>query len=515
MKPMNLLDRAIAYINPVKGATRAKARGRIAAYDTMQAAYDATSPSPHNKRIGITSNDANTEILASGTRLRDIVNDLVRNNPHAAAARLTYQTYMVGSGIIPQATAKRKERAEQVDQLITTHFDSTDIDADGRHDLYGLQALAVGTMVVAGSVLIRRRRRTNADGYALPFQIQVMEPDFLDKTVDGPMTGSNYAIQGIEFNSRGVRVAYHLFDEHPGGLTHSLRNKFISRRIPADDVIHMYRMDRPGQVEGVSWFAPVITRIWHYQDFSIAQLLRQKVAAMFAMFWWSTEEEEEELDEDGNEKTDSGHTIEKLEPGLIQRLPGGSNVEMADPPGVDGYETTQRVTLHEIAVGLGMPVEELTGDYNRFNFSSGRMSRLGFHRRIQLWQSQTILPQFCGGVSRWTAQAVKVVTMSNEPFGIEWTPQPAPMVNPKEEVAVAKDKVRAGLNSRMDEIKKLGRDPEVVEAEIEADNKRADDKKFVFDSDPRTVTAQGQAQADTPSPDQSEDKSDNKSKDDE
>jgi hypothetical protein len=43
--------------------------------------------------------------------------------------------------------------------------------------------------------------------------------------------------------------------------------------------------------------------------------------------------------------------------------------------------------------------------------------------------------------------------------------------------------IRSGLASRAGELRRLGFDPEQVNAEIDADNALSDDKGFVFDSD--------------------------------
>jgi capsid protein len=52
-------------------------------------------------------------------------------------------------------------------------------------------------------------------------------------------------------------------------------------------------------------------------------------------------------------------------------------------------------------------------------------------------------------------------------------------------------RIRAGTSSRSEEASQMGRDPESLEREIAADNKRADELDLVFDSDPRRVARSG------------------------
>ncbi len=56
------------------------------------------------------------------------------------------------------------------------------------------------------------------------------------------------------------------------------------RRVSAEDVIHLFRLETPGQVRGISWFAPVLLRLADLDSWRDAQLVRQKIAAMLTAF---------------------------------------------------------------------------------------------------------------------------------------------------------------------------------------------------------------------------------------
>lgn len=56
--------------------------------------------------------------------------------------------------------------------------------------------------------------------------------------------------------------------------------------------------------------------------------------------------------------------------------------------------------------------------------------------------------------------------------------------------------VRAGFVSRSEMVARSGWDAEQIDAEIAADNARADRLGLVLDSDPRRTTVQGQSQQD-------------------
>lgn len=485
----NWLDRTIGYFSPEAGRRRMAARMKMEGMTRARAAYDGATRGHRSSGWRVVSSDANAETLIAGGRLRDVARDLYRNNPLARKGASVLQNNIVGSGIIPQARARTKGHTKRIEDLARQHLDTTDIDAAGQHDFYGLQWQTILTVVVAGECLIRRRRRRSSDGLALPFQLQVLEPDFLDTMVDGRLGNGNTAVQGVEFDKIGRRVAYWLFDEHPG--QRSVYTLGRSRRVPARDVAHVYRIDRPGQVRGVSWFAPVIVKLNDFADFTDAYLVRQKIAACFAAFWTG----DDPYDGDG-EESDGGFQLESLEPGMIERLPENANVHFANPPQVQGFTDYARFTGHEIAAGLEIPYWLLTGDLSQFNYSSGRMGWLEFHRCVDAWQSIMFVPMMCRPAERWFNEAAAVVTASTEPVVTGWTPPAREMIDPAKEIKAASDAIRAGLSSRSEQQRRRGHDPEVLEAEIAEDNRRADDAGLVFDSDPR----HGKAAAAAPVP---------------
>src|SRR5699024_9688155 len=175
----------------------------------------------------------------------------------------------------------------------------------------------------------------------------------------------------------GERVAYHLHRDHPGDLEAGYNTSHI--RVPADDVIHLFRVLRPGQVRGISDLAPVIIKIRDWDSFEDAQLVRQQIAACYTAFvrtpsdvlggMMGTDPEEMPL-------------VTSMEPGLVQLLQPGEDVTFGTPPDVGGYNDFADVTLHEIAAGLGISYEALTGDLRGANFSSARMGWIEFRNKI-------------------------------------------------------------------------------------------------------------------------------------
>lgn len=88
----------------------------------------------------------------------------------------------------------------------------------------------------------------------------------------------------------------------------------------------------------------------------------------------------------------------------------------------------------------------------------------------------------------------------------KWIPQGWQWVDPEKEFQALLVAMRSGFMSRSEAISAFGDDAEDVDAEIAADNRRADGLGLVFDSDPRQGPAgggggQAKPQTETPASD--------------
>ena len=63
-------------------------------------------------------------------------------------------------------------------------------------------------------------------------------------------------------------------------------------RVPAGDVLHIYRPRDAGQIRGLPHVAPAMVRLFLLDQYDDAELDRKKTAAMFASFITETAPEE-------------------------------------------------------------------------------------------------------------------------------------------------------------------------------------------------------------------------------
>lgn len=482
--PTHWLDSFTAGIAPAW--TLQRQRARIASAN-LQRHYEAASPGRRTQgwqRIGTDGNSAVGYALAF---LRATARDLVRNNPYAESALGAIVDNTIGAaGIVAKPLTPNK----RVSDLWAAWAGTTACDADGVNDFAGLQALTLRTTAESGEVIVRRRFRRLDDGLPIPLQLQVLEPDFLDTSKDGYLNyGGGRIIQGVEFDGLGRRAGYWLFKEHPGSSSLSTAQ---SSRVPASDILHMFRGVRAGQVRAATWFASSMLKFKDFDELEDAVLMKQKVAACLAVIMSDVDGTSTPL----GTTTAEAPSIDLLSPGMVINAPLGRSVDVVQPPSTTDYPAYSPTVLRAIAAGLGVTYEDMTGDYSGFSFSAARLSRLRHWRKVESWRWRMMVPKFCDPAWRWAMEAAILAGALPDAGSIpaaRWTGEPMPMIEPDKEGLAHKRNVRAGITTLPEVIRERGYDPDELLEEVAGFNKKLDDLGIVFDSDPRQRTEQGQA----------------------
>lgn len=468
----SMLDKIIGSLSPVAGLKRLTAKRQL----QLMMNYDAASRGRRTGGWRSPASSADAAGYSNGARvqLRNLARDFVRNRPYAERGKSIITGNVVGTGIVPSVEllsgSEGSSRKAEVEAVIRDHLLTSLICAAGQHDLLSAQRLVMNGVVNDGEVLVRRRWRTGrfARGLPLPFQIEIIEPDFLDtwKTSNG----QNEVIEGVEYGPTGIIEAYHLLRQHPGAVNR--RFQLDSVRVPASEIIHVLRADRPGQVRGVSWFAPVMMTLGDLADYQEGELLKQKIAALMAAFLESDEVGDSILGatpEDEAEAVGLG----EIGPGTVTELPPGKTIKFTDPPKIEGYDAFMRQNLSAVAMGLGITYESLAGDLSSVNFSSARMGRMEMDRNVETWQQQVMINRFCVGIERWVKEAWLLrPQLGPVDFRMHWTAPRRPLIDPTKETPAMIKAIDAGLISRQRQQRQLGLDPDTIQRERLEDAER-------------------------------------------
>jgi capsid protein len=137
-------------------------------------------------------------------------------------------------------------------------------------------------VVESGECFVRFLMSAPSPANPIGLRLQVLESDHLDTARNGMVDGVA-TIQGIALGDAGEPVGYWLHRVHPGATwTLPGATWLSSERIPAAEVLHVYRKRRPGQLRDVSWLAPVLTRLRDLGDYEAALLMKAKIEACLA-----------------------------------------------------------------------------------------------------------------------------------------------------------------------------------------------------------------------------------------
>jgi lambda family phage portal protein len=448
------------------------------------APYDGAG---HGKRLGNwypSSSSINTLLASSLSTLRTRSHDIVRKNPYAANAIDSIVSNCIGTGIKPQSKANDVAFRKEIQELWLKWTDESD--AAGICDFYGLQALIMRGVIECGECFVRMK--IDGSNATVPLKLQVLESEHLDSSKEGALPNGNIIRSGIEFNKSGKRVAYYLYREHPGESSLLTNLNIDSVRIPAKEILHIFKQLRPGQIRGEPWLSNVLLKLHELDQYEDAELVRKKTAAMFAGFVTRLDPDSEIFGE-GNANS-GGAAFAGLEPGTMQFLDPGEDVKFSSPADVGGtYEAFIKQQLRAISVGLGITYEQLTGDLSGVNYSSIRAGLVEFRRKCMTLQHNMIVFQLCRPVwNRWIELAIlsDAVEIPDDPsFSlVKWIPQGFAWVDPAKEQSAQMNAVRCGFKSRAEVVSELGYDIEEIDAEIALDNERANKFGLVLDSIP-------------------------------
>lgn len=429
-------------------------------------AYEAAKTYLYDDWNRASNTSANAEIGAAKAELQRKSRDLARNNPYAVRALNVIVNNTVGAGILANIKGRNKTQQKKLNELWKQVAETSICDVTGKHNFYGLQAMAMRAIVESGEVIGLKRISPDAP------RLHILESDFIVSDQDKPPY-----VQGIKVDSVGKPVAALIYKEHPGDRT-TVTSKYVE--LPADKFLHAFRQDRPGQVRGVPWSHAVIETLKDFADFQYSTLIARKISACFVGL----------ITTNGSDSILSATALKakreaemQMNPGTFRYLNPGEDVKFNSPPGVDGYAEFVRESMRAVAAGYGISYEALTGDYSQVNFSSGRMGHIEFRRNIDTWRWNLLIPMFCEPFFQWFLEWAKMKGVDTTGAYVEWVPPAHVMIDPSKEIMADKEAVKAGFKSKSQVIREAGYDPELVREEIKDEREKDAEAGLKFDTD--------------------------------
>lgn len=466
----NIIDRAVAFFSPVRGARRFKAR----AFMALAGGYLGASKSRRGlKAWSPYGSDPDSAILADLPALRERSRDLIRNSPLAVGALQTKITNVVGSGLTLQSRIDRDalgmddETADaweaKTEREWRLFWDSKDVDITRQMNGDALTALVYRQAKENGDVFTLLPRIQIKDRpYKL--RLQVIEADRVSN--EKYKRDSEKLAGGIKRDKHGAPTEYQILQQHPGNRRFVKGMKWkkvpaFGRTLGLRNVIHLFLLTRPGQSRGVPDLAAVIEPLKQLDRYTEAEIMAAVVSGMFTVFI-ETESGESRIDltdlgdETGAESTDTDY---KLASGSIVGLAKGEKVHDTNPGRPNtSFDPFVMSVLRQIGVALQLPFEILIKHFTR-SYSAARAAieeaykyflterkwlADNFNQLIyEIWMFEAVAAGRIAAPGFLADPATRAAYLESE-----WIGPPKSQIDELKEVKAARERVDGGFSNR-------------------------------------------------------------------
>jgi lambda family phage portal protein len=350
-------------------------------------------------------------------------------------------------------------------------------DVTGRLSWLDCQRVAAETLARDGEVFIKKIVNRQ---YADNFTLQFIESDLVDDQKSGRNEQNGNEIRmGVELDSFHRPVAYYILTNHPNDsfqYTPSQNRKH--RRVPADEIIHLFMPARTHQTRGEPFMAPAIASIKMLHGYREAELVAARAAASkFAVLTSPTGE-----DFVGDDETEEDRPLIDFEPASIFQLPEGQDLKLIDPTHpTSAFDDFEKAVLRGIASGLNVSYTSLSNDLTGVSYSSIRQGTIEERDHYKTLQS-FFIQHFCEPIFRAWLEAA--MTAGNIPLpmtkfdkfsdNVHFRGRGFAWVDPQREISASVVGLQNGLLSMNDVAANYGRDVEELFTQIQSDKEMAE-----------------------------------------
>jgi len=346
----------------------------------LRAKYDAAESSEDRRHW------ANADAFAADAALSPSVRRTIRNraryeranNSWLAGISGSVAASLVGTGPRLQMDSGDAESDRLVERLFFDWGWQVDLPAKLRTMR---EALIVDGEAFALMISNPRLPGVQLDLRLLEAEMVATPTELMRQTI----TPEGNTVDGLEFDEVGNVIAYQVLNFHPG--SNFRINNLEFQRVPANQMIHWFRQQRPGQHRGVPEVAPALRLFGQLRRYTDAVIAAAETAADFAAFLHSNSPAAEVDEVDAFAEM----PIEKRS---MVTLPEGWDISQlkAEQPTTQ-YPAFVKQILNEIARCLQIPFNVAALNSSEYNYASSRMDWqiAGMHERVDRDQIERVM----------------------------------------------------------------------------------------------------------------------------
>lgn len=340
--------------------------------------------------------------------LRSRSRDASRNTPLARGALVRSRTSVVGTGLVCRPAIDHNtlgitsKQAEAIGLQIVAAWERwaetpLECDWEGAFDFYGLQGLTLFSAMASGDVFALTPQQQRAGG-SNRIKVQLVEADRVCNPSDAIDTPQ--CIDGITL-ADGMPTGCWVRNTHPGD-TADMRMPawqwypFVDAATGQRRVLQVWNdKDRPGQVRGAPYLAPVLEPLKQLDRYGDAELMSAVISAMFTVF---ITRDKDLIGENGEDIAPIGEADAMgnvaLGNAAVVDLAPGEDVHDSNParpnPNFDPFFTA---VVKQIGATLEIPLDVLLLQFNS-SYSAARAAMLEAWRFFSL-RRWWLVQQFC------------------------------------------------------------------------------------------------------------------------
>lgn len=337
----------------------------------QRATFDAARSSPDFDNYW-----ANADAFdADSAHSRGVRHTLVRrsryelaNNGYADGIAQTYATDLVGIG----PKLRMQTSSKNFNQMVQREWYAWCKATQFRRKFWCMAHAKHGDGEGLG--VMRRNPRVK---HPIPLDVVLYETEQCQSSYE--TIGVPGYIDGIKFDDFGNPEWYDILHQHPG-TSHVIGLDMQPEQVPADRVLHWYKLRRPGQHRGIPECASTLNLGAAFRRFREANLLTaEKVAA------WTLMLKSLLTPEDGEEILAEAMSTLEIVHGMMTALPLQTEpVQLkAEHPGPQYGEFHDKL-LSEQARPKNMPRNKAGCDSSSYNYASGRLDHQTYYANLDV-----------------------------------------------------------------------------------------------------------------------------------
>jgi len=470
----SILDKVATAISPSWGASRLKSKHEFSA---LSGAYNGASRTRRSLKSWLTrSGDADSDLAYDVQTLRARSSDLIRNSAIASGALKTLETSIIGSGLKYQSEVDYKrlgitrEAAKKWERKAEFYFHawakSKECDASRQCNFYQMQKLVYRSVFERGDVFVGLPMfKREGSGFGL--KLQVIEADRVSNKDNAP---NSVALSGgVERDSRGAPLFYHVMKHHPYGVTQSRREwkrvRAFGRNTGRPNMLHVYDVMRAGQTRGIPALSAIIESLKQLETYTNAELMAAVVSGLFTVAITSESSDTMGQFQADNTVQDGGQDYQ-LGNGAILQLGVGEKVDNINPARPNAqFSPFVDAIIRQIGMALGCPFEILTKHFAS-SYSASQAALLEgwrfFYAEREKYAEmlcQPVLESFIGELV--ASGKLEAPSFFDDPLvkaaycGSKWVGRPMGHIREDVSIKAAKMRIEQRLSTRQIEAAKI------------------------------------------------------------